>query len=131
MSSCSRIARGTRHSAVRVGLDRDSVVLLLVWGLSHAQLVGAGGGERHPARWQAGTFDRQLEVGDRAVDGVVLGARRVGVDPADEVLGRGGDAAVDDDVLAGEEEAADGWLLFDPGRADRAEAAEPVRLAIE
>ena len=42
-----------------------------------------------------GLLHRQLEVGDGAVDGVVLAALRVGVgvDPADEGLARGLDAA--------------------------------------
>ena len=62
---------------------------------------------------------------------VVLGALGVGVDPADEVLLRGGDAAADDDVLAGQGELAGGRLGLDRGGADLAEAAEAVRLAVE
>src|SRR4051794_1896880 len=103
----------------------------MTWGLAHAQLVGTAAAEGELARRQARAFDRQLEVGYRAVDSVVLGAGRVGVDPADEVLLRGRDAAVDDDVLAWQEEAADRGSLLDPGRANRAEAAEAVPLAVE
>ena len=95
--------RPAPHSAVRVRLDRDPVV-----GLPHAELVGGAGGQAELTRRLAGALDGQLEVGDRAVDGVVLGPGRVGVDPADEVLRGGRDAAADGDVLAGQEELAAG-----------------------
>ena len=75
-------------------------------GLPHPQLVGG----RRPAG-RAGApaprpLDRQLQIGDRAVDRVVLAAFRVRVDPADEVLPRRRDPPADDDVLAGQEERA-------------------------
>ena len=75
-------------------------------GLAHPELVGGARREGQLAGGRGRAFDGQLEVGDRAVDRVVLGALGVGVDPADEVLARGGDAAADDDVLAGEDEGA-------------------------
>ena len=69
-------------SAVRVGLDRDAVV-----GLAHPDLVGGAAGELEPLRLAPAALDLQLQVGDRAVERVVLGALRVRVDPGDEVAG--------------------------------------------
>ena len=43
-------------------------------GLPHPQLVGAAAPQAQLARRQPGSLDRQLEIGDRAVDGVVLAA---------------------------------------------------------
>src|ERR1700710_1224188 len=105
----------------------------MAWGLPPPQLLGGsrGGAELAGAARQGGAFDGQFEVGDGAVDGVVLGALGVGVDPADEILLGGGDAAADDDVPAREDEGADARRLLDRGRADRAEPAEPVRLAVQ
>ena len=104
-----------------IGLDRDAVV-----GLAHPELVGGAGGEPQLAGRLRRAFDGQLEVGDRAVDRVVLGPVGVGVDPADEVLARRRDAAADDDVLAGQDEGAFARRLLHRGGADLPEAAEPV-----
>ena len=39
-------------------------------------------------RLGVGALDLELEIGDRAVEGVVLGPNRVGVDPGDVLDGR-------------------------------------------
>ena len=78
------------HGGLAVGerLERDPVV-----GLAHAELYAAAPAAFEPRGRAALALDGQLEVGDRAVDGVVLGAVGVGVDPADEVLRGARDAA--------------------------------------
>ena len=100
-------------------------------GLPHPELVGGGAGAGQRDRVAALALDLELEVRDRAVDGVVLGPDRVGVDPADEVARLGEDVPADLDPLPGELELARGRLVVDLGRADPVEAAEPVRLAVE
>ena len=75
-------------SAVGVGLDRDAVV-----GLPHPELVGRAAADGQPLGGPAVDLDVELEVRDRAVQRVVLGADRVGVDPGDEVLALGADPA--------------------------------------
>ena len=72
--------------------------------LAHSELVDGPRGELERQRWLCGPRDGQDEVGDRAVDGVVLGAVGIGVDPADEVLAVGADTALDGDVVAGQRE---------------------------
>src|SRR5262245_61052956 len=80
ISQWRRAPERSTGSAGRVGLNRDPVV-----GLAHPELVGGAGSERQGPRGLRRPFDGQLEVGDGAVDRVVLGAGGVGVDPADEV----------------------------------------------
>ena len=68
--------------AVRIRLDRDSVIRL-----AHPDLVGRAAAQLEALGLVTAALDLQLEVGDRAVERVVLGALGVGVDPGDEVTG--------------------------------------------
>src|SRR6187549_1742669 len=76
----------TEALAVGIWLQRDAVV-----GGAHADLVCGATAQLHAFGCVAGSFDLQFEVGDRAVERVVLPFLRIAVDPGDEVapLGRG------------------------------------------
>ena len=88
--SSRRRNRRSSASAVRVGLDRDAVV-----GVPGPELVGGGAPDGEALGRPPVDLDVQQQIGDRAVEGVVLRPDRVGVDPGDEVLGRGADVAGD------------------------------------
>ena len=111
---------------VRERLDRDAVV-----GLTHPELVGRAAADDERLGRLALALDQQLQVGDRAVERVVLGAVRVGVDPADEVLRLGRDVALDDDARAVQDEVAARRCLVDRRRAHPLDAAEPVFHTVE
>src|SRR4051812_19286104 len=100
-------------------------------GLAHAELIGGAGAEGKATSGKGGSLDAQLEIGNGAVERVVLGAVGIGVDPADEVLLRGRNAAADHDVLARQSELAGARLGHDRGGADLTKAAQPVLLAVE
>src|SRR5204862_3741973 len=76
-------------SAVRVRLDWDPVI-----GRAQADLVGGCSVELEALRAPAALY-LELEIGDRAVQGVVLRPLRVGVDPAHEVAGLRRDATAE------------------------------------
>src|SRR3954452_3606315 len=82
------------ESAVGIGLDLHPVV-----ALAHAELVHAS---RGPA--QGLPPGHEVDIRERAVDGVVLRAVGVRVNPADEGLSRCGDPALDAQVGAGDPE---------------------------
>ena len=65
------------------GWSGDAVV-----GVAGAELVDRRARDLEASVLLAGPLDLQLEVGDRAVERVVLGPAGVGVDPGDEVLRR-------------------------------------------
>src|SRR5919109_3032064 len=96
------------RSAVGIRLHRDSMV-----GLAHPDLVGCGAAQLEAPGRSAGALDLELQVGNRAVERVVLRPLGVGVDPGDEVPGLGRDPPAQLQVLSRKLELAGGGALGD------------------
>src|SRR5581483_8194279 len=94
--------------AVLVGLKRDAVV-----GLPHPDLVGGATAQLDALGAGALAGQLELEVGDRAVERVVLRPPGVGVDPGDEVARLARHSAPHAHPLAAELELAGGGALAD------------------
>ena len=100
-------------------------------GLAHPDLVGPAARELEALRLSPAALDLELEVGDRAVERVVLGPLGVGVDPGDEVAGIRRHPAAQLQALARELELARRRPLVELRRQDAVEATEPVLGAVD
>src|SRR4051794_15616869 len=105
-------------SAVGVRLHRNAVV-----GVARPELVRRGADQLQALGRAPGSLDLEIEIGDRAVQRVVLGPLRVGVDPGDEVPRLGRPPTPDLYALAGDLERAARRLL---GQLRRQGAVEPA-----